>query len=41
MFVTFFTGDQTVQGALNESDFARGRAECESYRVSGFPLVGT
>ena len=27
MFVTFFHGDQTVQCALNDTDFARFRAD--------------
>ncbi len=40
MFLTFFTGDQTVQCALNEVDFARFRAEFEAYRSSGLPLGG-
>ena len=40
MFVTFFTGDQTAQCALNEEDFARFRADFESYRTTGLPLGG-
>jgi len=40
MFVTFFTGDQTVQCALNEADYARFRADFDSYRTTGFPLGG-
>lgn len=40
MFVTFFTGDQTVQCSLNDADFARFRADFEAYRSSGFPLGG-
>ena len=40
MFLTFFTGDQTVQCALNEEDFARFRKDFEAYRSSGLPLGG-
>lgn len=40
MYVTFFTGDQTTQCALNEEDFARFRADFESYRTTGLPLGG-
>jgi hypothetical protein len=40
MFVTFFTGDQTVQFALNDSDFARFRADFDAYRTTGTPLGG-
>ena len=40
MFVTFFTGDQTVQCALNEENFSRFRADFESYRSTGLPLGG-
>ena len=40
MFVTFFSGDQTVQCCLNDEDFARFRADFEAYRNSGNPLGG-
>ena len=40
MFLTFFTGDQTVQCALNEEHFARFRSDFESYRSTGLPLGG-
>jgi len=40
MFLTFFSGDQTVQCALDETAFATFRADFESYRTTGFPLGG-
>jgi hypothetical protein len=40
MFVTFFAGDQAVQCALNDADFARFRADFDAYRTSGLPLGG-
>jgi hypothetical protein len=40
MFVTFFTGDQTVQCSLNEANHARFRADFQSYVSTGFPLGG-
>jgi hypothetical protein len=40
MFVTFFTGDQTVQCSLNDEDHARFRADFDSYRNTGLPLGG-
>jgi hypothetical protein len=40
MFVTFFAGDQPVQCALNEGEYARFRADFDAYRSSGFPLGG-
>ena len=40
MFVTFFKGDQTVQCALTDTDFARFRADFEAYRSTGLPLGG-
>lgn len=40
MFVTFFTGDQTVQCALTDEDFGRFRIEFEAFRTTGSPLGG-
>lgn len=40
MFVTFFTGDQTVQCALNEADYARFRSDFDSYIATGLPMGG-